>query len=400
MLYPWDINEDQIPSDLSVKVWYFYASIAFSAHDVSDAERAAEMCLYQLDTLGERKAKGFQYVYRIDTYFNTCRVDANPQQDQVQRIWTYDTEFQIVGITKELAQLRFQSVLEWLNGLATLQYRNFKSVGFSASRRAAAQIRHEDLTLDGMVQVVNFPFAAMWSLDNEDYLVPVDSTDELLNQDSWESLSLHTTSIHDAVQSLSLARELLPRAANHIDAWKWIVISLHNAVQGFMVLALKNSNSISVLRPSNSCGETDTTHVSDQLVDFLELYKRVKSETWVNQFTTGNVFRPSGTQGGSVKTLNRLRNEFVHFTPKSWRLDQSLILEMPRIVDDCVRMLAFLAFESKNVQWYREVDQRIETQYAIASLTETSYQISKEYSERAVPIIGKQKARRYQLPKP
>ena len=32
-------------------------------------------------------------------------------------------------------------------------------------------------------------------------------------------------------------------------------------------------------------------------------------------------FIPKDTQGSSVKLLNQLRNEFVHFTPRVWALD-------------------------------------------------------------------------------
>ena len=44
-------------------------------------------------------------------------------------------------------------------------------------------------------------------------------------------------------------------------------------------------------------------------------------------------FKP-GTQGRSVKQLNKLRNEFIHFVPKGWSLEVDA-----RIVDDCLNVI-------------------------------------------------------------
>lgn len=38
-------------------------------------------------------------------------------------------------------------------------------------------------------------------------------------------------------------------------------------------------------------------------------------------FVHSKKFQPRGTQRASIKTLNRLRNEFVHFTPRVWALE-------------------------------------------------------------------------------
>ena len=57
-------------------------------------------------------------------------------------------------------------------------------------------------------------------------------------------------------------------------------------------------------------------------------------------------FKPQGTQTESVKMLNHLRNEFIHFLPKGWSLEAS---GLPQVVKDCVNIIAFLAFECGNV---------------------------------------------------
>lgn len=57
-------------------------------------------------------------------------------------------------------------------------------------------------------------------------------------------------------------------------------------------------------------------------------------------------FKPSGSQGESVKRLNRLRNEFIHFVPKGWSLE---ISGLPQIFFDCLNIIEFLGWECGNI---------------------------------------------------
>ena len=57
-------------------------------------------------------------------------------------------------------------------------------------------------------------------------------------------------------------------------------------------------------------------------------------------------FDPQGTQGASVKLLNRLRNQYAHFTPRVWALE---LKGLPTMAKDCLQVAEFLAWESHNV---------------------------------------------------
>jgi len=59
-------------------------------------------------------------------------------------------------------------------------------------------------------------------------------------------------------------------------------------------------------------------------------------------------FVPKGAQGGSVKLLNRLRNEYIHFTPRVWVLE---LAGLPKMAEDCLEVAEFLAWESHNIFW-------------------------------------------------
>ncbi len=53
----------------------------------------------------------------------------------------------------------------------------------------------------------------------------------------------------------------------------------------------------------------------------------------------------------SVKMLNTLRNKFIHFLPMGLLLDVS---GLPQVVNDCLKIIDFLAFESRNVLWHKK----------------------------------------------
>jgi hypothetical protein len=193
----------------------------------------------------------------------------------------------------------------------------------------------------------------------------------------------------EAVFSLEMVSECLPKVSENIYYWKWVLIALHNALQGFMVLALRGSDSLNVL--TKKCAEKwlaarerrDKTFPERRLDGFWNLYKKIQTgrETYDEGLKTGSYlyrkpddlmlmygnsqpFRPHGTQDESVKMLNDLRNDFIHFLPKQSLLG---VHGLPRVVDDCVNIINFLAFECGNILWYEE-GHKIKTRDLIATI--------------------------------
>jgi len=184
---------------------------------------------------------------------------------------------------------------------------------------------------------------------------------------------LRTDEQKDALCSLQLVSEQLPKVLDNPLNWKWVIIALHNALQGFMVLALKGSDSLNVLS-KDSCVEwlaaydnPDSSLPRLKIDDFMRLYKKIKmgrgtydkeilkesavprKQSDLMLMYSGSVpFKPIGTQSDSVKLLHHLRNDFMHFLPKGWSIDLS---GLPKMVNDCVDIIEFLAFECHNVVW-------------------------------------------------
>src|SRR5712692_5045777 len=59
---------------------------------------------------------------------------------------------------------------------------------------------------------------------------------------------LRTDKYEEAVSAIEAAADFAERVIDDQYRWKWVLIAVHNAVQGFMVLALRRGNGLLALR--------------------------------------------------------------------------------------------------------------------------------------------------------
>ena len=193
-----------------------------------------------------------------------------------------------------------------------------------------------------------------------------DLTDSV--RDSGDDL-FHTNEYEEAVAALEVTAAFLRQVEGQPALWRLVIVSLHSAVQGFMVVALKGSQSIGVLtrydigailaaernlESAFASGDASAPAVDPgvlyfeaKLADFLELYVRIKKPKWpMRQFISSTAFRPRGTDTRCIKDLNRVRNEFVHFIPMQ---RSYLLTQFPAMVDAGLHVIEFLLHDSNNV---------------------------------------------------
>jgi hypothetical protein len=166
---------------------------------------------------------------------------------------------------------------------------------------------------------------------------------------------LRTDEAEEAVSSLAATADFLTQVETDRYRWKWVILALHSAAQGFMVLALRGGNGLSALRDDVAeawldAYQNDKPYPEEKLDSFLGLYKKVKSNR-AKIFGDSQPYAPSGTEGRSIKKLNSLRDEFIHFTPKGWSLELS---GLPRICAESLNMIEFLYRESGNIFFHDE----------------------------------------------
>ncbi len=162
-----------------------------------------------------------------------------------------------------------------------------------------------------------------------------------------------TDEFEETVSALETTASELERAKADPYRWKWAILALHSALQGVMALALRGGNNLRVLKPEDAkrfldAYDSGTPIPADlQMDDFLNLYKKIKSDIMLF-YVNSEKFTPQGTQGRSIKRLNRLRNQFIHFTPRTFML---VLNELPEMTLDCLNIAGFLAWNSNNVGW-------------------------------------------------
>jgi len=165
---------------------------------------------------------------------------------------------------------------------------------------------------------------------------------------------LRTDEELEAAEAICMASRTADNLERDISSWRWAVIALHNAVQGFMVLSLRHGNGLLALSDKSykewmeAYEKNESYPIKEKLDDYLNLYKKVKSSE-LGTIGGNTNFTPKETQGTSIKKLNEIRNEFIHFTPKGWSLE---VDGLPQICIDCAALIEFLGWKTDNIYWH------------------------------------------------
>ena len=230
----------------------------------------------------------------------------------------------------------------------------------------------------------------------------------------------------DAVFSLKFFDEQLAKVEEEPLYWKWALIALHNALHGFMVAALYQADIDPVLqdgpnktkycphcgaeissagnRPYGTASEWREWAMSRnsserkpqpkawRMLSFLDLFQRIRDERYMERLLCSKKFEPSATQIDTVKSLNDLRNEFVHFEPK-FCLDSTP--EFAAIVREVLPIISFLTFESQNILWHDSTDQEQETKELLQRLSDRIIDLQEKYLAGIIRRVNREK---YVLP--
>ena len=166
------------------------------------------------------------------------------------------------------------------------------------------------------------------------------------------STFLRTNEYSEAISSLKFFVEIIPSINEDIYRWKWAIIALHNAVQGFMVLSLKGTDSLLILPDKQSTKWLDAYYndqplPEERLDNFLHLFNKIQQ---YRNFPTSAQYQKH------LEKLNSIRNNFIHFSPKNWSLE---ISGLPAICMDCLHVIHYLV-EQEEILWYqKEVQQQV-----------------------------------------
>jgi hypothetical protein len=179
----------------------------------------------------------------------------------------------------------------------------------------------------------------------------------------------------EAINSLEFVSEQVDKVSDDISKWKWIIIGLHNALQNYMVCALRGTENTNVLSKKSSNNwlteffnrmhspKDKWKYPEERLDSFTNLFEKMQSDM-MKKYSNGKAFIPTQSQIDSVIDLNLFRNEFIHFVPKGWSLG---ITGLPTLVVEVLGIIEFLAFESSNIRWSEE-SEKTRTRNAISNI--------------------------------
>ena len=194
-----------------------------------------------------------------------------------------------------------------------------------------------------------------------------------------------TNHFDEAVAAIEAVADFSASVVADPYRWKWVVVAVHATVQAFMVLALHRGNGLLAMPDKRRddwlkkyrAGEPLP---ADRMDSFLNLYERVKTDAaagWVHS----KPFVPSETHDESMRKLNEIRNEFIHFMPKVWALQLS---GLPSVCLDCLAVARFLNGEGGNVLWHK-AEQRERAEAAFDRAQRALRDAVAEYLKRATP---------------
>jgi hypothetical protein len=207
----------------------------------------------------------------------------------------------------------------------------------------------------------------------------------MCKMDNVNVLILRTNEVENAV-------DYLEKAAYHFrnreDCYwfKWLMISLHGALYGFGVCAIKGTSTDRVLELKLKASkfeqkkkdisefyikeygvaleelvlEATTKYNVSQLLSIWDILKHCQDESYMLQYyETSKILKLSDTQIDAIGKMINYRNDFAHFKPKGI----SIVTQSEEwIIKEVISVIRFLALDSGNVLFYeRNLREKTET---------------------------------------
>ena len=159
-----------------------------------------------------------------------------------------------------------------------------------------------------------------------------------------------TDEINEFIGALEHCSELAASIVDDTTRWKWLVLALHNALQGACVCALRgrDTSGIAVLTKDSAAAVwkwlENGRHTQpcppiprEKLAPMVALYQRVQQAEYLNE---PHRLPPNPQHDRNVRALNKLRNEWSHFVLHGWSVE---IIGLPGICESCFEIIEYLS---------------------------------------------------------
>ena len=156
--------------------------------------------------------------------------------------------------------------------------------------------------------------------------------------------------------------------------WKWVIIAVHNALQGALVCVMSGTAGVGALNRKSrkemlewfEASRTDPNLPSpkERLDAPMTLYQRAKNPEHMREFG-GIPLDTTPEQDKDVKSLNTFRKDFVHFAPHGWSIETA---GLPRKILNVTIIIETLLLSHPAAKLRLEEKQTERAKEAIATL--------------------------------
>jgi len=153
---------------------------------------------------------------------------------------------------------------------------------------------------------------------------------------------LRLTEKTNALDYLEKAYDFIRQTETSVLAWKWVILALHSALYGFAICACQGTTP-DFVAPKIKKGKNKGKR---QLINFNKALVLCQNPNWMHMTVDSKHLQLSHSQEQSICYLHEeFRNNFEHFSPKSWSIE---LHGMPQIAIDVLEVTRFLALDTGN----------------------------------------------------
>lgn len=144
---------------------------------------------------------------------------------------------------------------------------------------------------------------------------------------------IHFTEETNSVDFLEKVYYFVKRVEEHPNDWKWVIISLHDALYGFAICALKGTNDLNVTYQDKNGRKN--------LISFGEAIKRCQDSSFMTWLSSSKTLQLNEYQVWAIKKLHEeFRNHFEHYQPIIWSIEIHGFPDMTVAILDIIKFLS------------------------------------------------------------
>lgn len=182
-----------------------------------------------------------------------------------------------------------------------------------------------------------------------------------------------TDLISESYNALKMTGNFISEIKSDQYQIKWSIIAMHNALQCFMVLALRGTSDLTIIKQNKQNKNKDIFEIlsnpDNKLDNFMCLFKKCKQDKYMIQYVNSRTFCDnSGNITLNVEMLNDTRNNFIHYFTSGLSIE---VLACKSMLSHSLEVIDFLLNKSENFTYQFSDEQICDMNCMINSINET-----------------------------